>query len=350
MKRRFAMLMAWALTLTLFAGGALAETSYAGRIAPGETVQVTSPFTAAAERVDAEAGDFVHSGDALFQLAADKVCAPCDGTVRGILVQEGDSLEDAALFYPGALYIELQAEYLLRASSDAATGEKENKILHVGETVYLRRSSDSNRRTGTGRITAVADGSFTVEVLSGDLILDDSCYIYRSSAYDYDTRIGKGTVARNAPVAVSASGTVLRLLVQDGQTVRKGELLMETAADAPRNASAQVVAPVDGIVASSSVTVGGALSQDQLAMEIWPQGTLVIVLDADEYDLPKLEIGQRYTAALDCMPSRKYEATVVEIGYAPIQENGKTTYEVRLSFANDDFVRPGMSVTLTGGE
>lgn len=70
----------------------------------------------------------------------------------------------------------------------------------------------------------------------------------------------------------------------------------------------------------------------------------------DEYDLPKFEIGQQYTATLDCLSSRQYEATVTEISFSPSQDTGKTSYAVKLRFDNDDFVRPGMSVTLTRAE
>lgn len=350
MKKRLAFIIAWVLALTLGTGAALAETSYAGQVAPGETVHIQAPFAASVEQVSAETGDFVHAGDALFALTTTKIYAPCDGTVQGVLAQEGDRLEDTALFYEGAVYIEPQMKYLVRASADGSSGDKENKMLHMGENVYLRRNNDSNRRTGTGRITAITGGSFTVEVLSGDLTLDDVCYVYRSDSYDYDTRIGRGTVIRNEPVAVNGSGTVLKLHVQDGQTVRKGDVLMETAAGADSAAAAQMTAPVDGILASSSVTVGGTVSQNQLAMEIWPQGTLIFQLNVDEYDLPKFEIGQQYTATLDCLSSRQYEATVTEISFSPSQDTGKTSYAVKFRFDNDDFVRPGMSVTLTRAE
>ena len=349
MKRRFIAFIGCLLALAMLSGGALAETSYAGKIAAGETVRIQAPFTAAVERVGAETGDYVHSGDILFELATNKVYAPCDGTVQGVLAQEGDRLEDLALFYQGAIYIEPQVKNIIRAAAEIASSEKENKILHIGETVYLRRSSDSDRRTGTGRITELNGNGFTVEVLSGDLILDDSCYIYRSASYDYESRIGRGTVARNEPIAVNGTGTVLKLYAEDGQTVQKGDLLMETA---PANAAAESVicAPVDGILASSSVTLGATLSESQLAMEIWQQGAFIIQLNVDEYELPKFELGQKYTAALDCKPTSKYEATVAEIGYYPVQETGSAQYIVKFSFDNDDFVRPGMSVTLTRAE
>ena len=93
MKKRLAFIIAWVLALTLGTGAALAETSYAGQVAPGETVHIQSPFTASVEQVSAETGDFVHAGDALFALTTTKIYAPCDGTVQGVLAQEGDRLE-----------------------------------------------------------------------------------------------------------------------------------------------------------------------------------------------------------------------------------------------------------------
>lgn len=69
MKKRLAFIIAWVLALTLGTGAALAETSYAGQVAPGETVHIQAPFAASVEQVSAETGDFVHAGDALFALS-----------------------------------------------------------------------------------------------------------------------------------------------------------------------------------------------------------------------------------------------------------------------------------------
>ncbi len=332
--------------LMAFAGTGLAESSYAGTLEISETVSVTAPFAATVEDVLVEPGDSVSAGDALYQLATTGVYAPCDGTVRGILVEEGDRLGDAALFYAGALYIEPAAQFIINTNTDSYAGDNEDKLIHVGETVYLRRSSDSNRRTGEGVITAVSGEEYTVEVREGDVQLDDNCYIYRDSSYEYESRIGRGTIVRNNPVAISGEGIVLEMHVRDGQQVRKGDLLMETVSDLAWDSPAQVAAPVGGVVARVDVSVGSAVSQGQFTVELWPEQSLEAVLAVDEYDLNKFETGQRMRMTLDCDQTRSYEAIVQSISRLPEQNEEQTTYAVRLRFVNDDFVRAGMHVTL----
>lgn len=350
MKKRLALTAACLAGIVAFAGVAAAETTFAGKIAPGETVRIVAPFAATVEQTFPEAGDTVRAGDALLRLSTTKVYAPCDGTVRGVLVEEGDRLDGTALFYQGAMYLEPQAQFVLRSSTESVSVETENKILHVGETVYLRRNGDSDRRTGTGRIVDVSGKGFTVEILTGNLELNDSCYLYRSEAYDYDVRIGKGTVTRNDPVALNGTGVVLKLHAAEGQAVRKGDLLMETVPDLAWESGAELLSPADGIVAASYVTAGGAIGQYQLAMEIWPAGTLEARISVDEYDLARFETGRRYTFTLDCDPQRRYEAVVISVGSLPTEEGDKTCYEVELQFENDDFVRSGMNVTLLAEE
>lgn len=345
MKRWQVILLICFLNFSSFAV-ASAESDFTGKIVAGEVLKITAPYSATVEEIPCEAGEFVHTGDPLFRLSTEKVYAPCDGVVQGILVEEGDRLEGTSLFYKGAIYLEPHRQYILRANTGSAAGEVENKILHVGDTVYLRRNSDSNRRTGIGIITEISGKDFLVEVQSGEVRLEDVCYIYKNPSYDYDDRIGKGTVARNEPVALNGTGVVLKLLVQNGQSVKKGDLLMETAPDSAQGSDSAVVSPVNGILSVSNISIGSMVNQDQAVMEIWSEGSLEASIAVDEYDLADFEIGQRYMFTLDCDSSRRYEATVSEIGYLPIREGDKTSYEVRLSFDNDDFVRVGMSLSL----
>lgn len=346
MKKWLAILLGWMLIFSAI-GGAAAETVYTGQIVAGDVIELTVPFSGTVEKTEKEVGELVRAGDELFQLSTSRVYAPCAGTVQGILAEEGDHLADTSRFYQGALYLEPEAAYLIYATTDGSAGETENKLLHVGETVYLRRNSDSNRRTGTGVVTAVSGKQYTVEVRSGDLELNDTCYIYRDDSYESDQRVGRGTISRNDPIAISGTGVLLKLHVQNGQTVCKGDMLMETVPDLAWGDDSSIAAPADGILAVSNVSVGSAVNQGQLAAVLWPLDGLEACVSVDEYDLPGFEIGQRYVLTLDCDTSRRYEATVSQIDYLPVQGTGKTCYEVRFAFTVDDIIRPGLSVTLS---
>lgn len=346
MKKWLAILLGWMLFFSAI-GGAAAETVYTGQIVAGEKIELTVPFSGTVEKVEKEVGELIRAGDELFRLSTAKVYAPCDGTVQGILAEEGDYLADISRFYQGALYLEPEVAYLIHATTDGSAGETENKLLHVGETVYLRRNSDSNRRTGTGVVTAISGKQYTVEVRSGDLELNDTCYLYRDDSYESDQRVGRGTVSRNDPIAISGNGVLLKLHVQNGQTVRKGDVLMETVPDLAWGDDSRIAAPADGILAVSNVSTGSAVNQGQPAAVLWPLDGLEACVSVDEYDLPGFEIGQRYVLTLDCDPSKRCEATVSQIGYLPVQGTGKICYEVRFAFNADDVIRPGLSVTLS---
>ena len=76
----------------------------------------------------------------------------------------------------------------------------------------------------------VVDGTkYTVLVTSGDFIPGDSVDIYRDEAHTNELRIGRGSVSRQNPTAVTASGAIVRIAVKDGDEVKKGDLLLETA-------------------------------------------------------------------------------------------------------------------------
>lgn len=346
MKKTLAILMGWMLIVAAM-GGAAAETVYTGEIVAGTVIQLTAPFSGTVEKTEKEEGELVRAGEALLRLSTTKVYAPCNGTIQGLLAEEGDHLTDTSRFYDGVLYLEPEAAYLIHATTDGSSSETENKLLHVGETLYLRRNGETNRRTGTGVVTAVSGKQYTVEVLSGDLELNDSCYLYRDDSYESDQRVGRGSVTRNGPIPVSGNGVLLKLHVQNGQTVRKGDLLMETVPDLAWGDDSIIVAPEEGILAALHASTGSTVNQGQSAAELWPLDGLEASALVNQYDLPGFSIGQRCVMTLDCDASRRYEVTVSRISYLPVQESGKTSYEVRFTFTPDEFIRPGLSVTIS---
>ena len=61
---------------------------------------------------------------------------------------------------------------------------------------------------GTGLVSALTDTGYNVEVTGGDFYMGETVGIYRESSYAAESRIGRGTVGRTAPVAVCVTVTV----------------------------------------------------------------------------------------------------------------------------------------------
>jgi multidrug resistance efflux pump len=340
------------LVLSLFITPALAEgdLSLSGQLEPARTDVITAPFSGTVVSAPLSAGDFAAATDALFELTTTKVYAPCDGTVAGLRAQEGDSLSDLALMYQAPLYIEPDSAYVISASTSGAYDDNDNRYIHVGEHVYLTSTNNSSR-TGEGIITSVTGTAYTVEVQSGTIRLAETCRISRDPDSDEaEGRIGSGKTERNNPVPVTADGSVLRVCVSEGDSVRKGDLIMETVPGDLRNKAltgSHVTAGADVVVQSVSASVGDVVQQGQALAVVFPVGTLVALVQVDESDLVNLEIGDDVTIELDGTSGAvTYPGVVETISRTANPEAVGAAYDVTISFENDDFVRQGMSVTV----
>lgn len=127
------------------------------------------------------------------------------------------------------LFIEPTNKYAIAASTEKAYNRSENKFIHVGETVYLKCTSDGSHR-GTGVVTGMAKrpASTTWRSPGGEFYIAETVSIYRRSDYAESSRIGRGTVAAAKVVAIKGSGSILKMHVENGDFVERGELLFET--------------------------------------------------------------------------------------------------------------------------
>ena len=216
------------MALMLAAGAASADTlSLNGTVEAGVTVPVYAPIGGTVDTVSVEQGMRVSAGENLFSYRTEKTYASEDGTVAGVFAKAGDDAEKVTEKYGADLYIEGTTIYSVSASISKAYNAAETTIVHTGETVYLVCRTDA-KRFGTGVITAVDGSNYTVLVTEGNFIVGDSVTLFRDSAYTEKLRIGRGNIARVNPTAVTGTGAVVSVAVKDGDTVKRGDLLMET--------------------------------------------------------------------------------------------------------------------------
>ncbi len=334
-------------------GMALAETdgqavTLSGRVEAGETITVAAPYGGLLGDYTLRAGDIVSEGDALFTIGTTKVYAPTDGTVRGVFARAGDDAAYVEGRYGALLTIEPDVQFVVQSDTSGAY-DSEGRAVHAGETVYLA-SVNSTKRDGTGRITAVSGKAFTVEVTEGTLELDESVTIHRKADHDTESRIGRGKTDRPDPVTVSGQGGVLRVRVEDGETVRRGDVLLETVNGTllgKVDMTDAVAAPASAVVASVPAAPGAQVAADQPLATLYPLDGYRVAADINENDLPLVAAGDTVQLEISGLTDTSaVPGTVTAISGLNHAASGEAVYKVYVALDADKEVREGMSVTV----
>ncbi len=324
------------------------ELTLSGALKPAAEKTVTAPFGGTVLACGLHAGDAVKAGDALFELDTIKVYAPADGIIAAVLVTEGQSL--ASSVYEAPIWLEPASQFIINATIAGANNSTETKYIHAGEKVFVH-ATVSDERKANGLVTSVSGTSYTVEVLDGNLRINESCNISRSDdPDDSKLRIGSGRAVRNDPVAVTGEGSVLKLHVKQGDAVKRGELIMETVRGdiAGKGLTDGIIrAETDCVITGVSVSAGMAVQERQAALTLYERGALEAVVSVDENDLSRIKVGDTVTVELDCASGeRLFEGVVRSIDYTASANDKGVMYDAHVTFENDDFVRMGMSVTV----
>ena len=316
-----------------------------GTIKAGRTLTITAPYTGTVGDFTAAAGDMCTAGDALFPLSVTTVYAETDGTVTGLFAQAGDQAATVIDRFGALGYVERDELFSAACTTTGADSDTENKIVHPGETVYLKSTQNSERR-GEGRVTSVSGSSYTVEVTDeGNLRLNESFKVYRSKGYDSDSCIGSGRTSRIDPVAVTAEGYVLAVHVSDGQRVSRGDALFSIVPDqldGMAGGDAAATMPQDGVLLSVSAVSGTQAAKDSVLATYCPAGEMQLVCPVDEMDLAGIVVGERVKVTLDAYKDVALDGEIVKIA-AAADENGE--YPVTVALEESDAVRIGMSAT-----
>ena len=283
------------LTLALLmALSACAETVYLDGCVVS-TLSTTDSFVygGTVSGVFASEGDRVNAGDLIYTVETTKVYASEAGTVR-LFGEVGDDCTQIAERYGAVVYVEPALQYTLSASTSQAYDLEANRVIHPGESVYLRSNTTSSR-TGTGLVTAVSGTSYTVEITGGSFSTGESVNVFRGETYAAATRIGRGSVNHSDPVAYTSEGILVSFAVEDGATVEKGDLLYETLSGSfskDASISTRVTAGESGVVTGLSVSKGDSVASGDAAFSFYPDSALRIEASVTESDLYLICEGQ----------------------------------------------------------
>ena len=342
-----------AIDCGLIAGAAQADSlSLNGTVEAGVTVPVYAPIGGTVESVAVQAGQKVQAGDTLYTLKTTKVYADADGTVSGIFGQPGDDAETVANTYGAVLYIEGTQMYSVSASTNNAYNSAETKFVHPGEAVWMVVRNNASR-TGKGIITSVSDNSYTIQVTECNFITGDSVDVYRDENLTSTQKIGRGSVSRTTPAAVTATGAIVRIAVENGAAVKKGDLLLETLTgtfDGYVMTGTTVSAAQAGVIGSVSAQAGSTVTKGDAAVTIYPVDRMLVEATVTEDDINRVHEGDPVTIEMETDESKQYTGTVLLISSIAEEGTEEVSYRIVAEFVPDDTVRFGMTAVLTIGE
>lgn len=167
-------------------------------------------------------------------------------------------------------------------------------------------------------------------------------------------------------IKVPISGRLEELLVTEGQSVRKGEILgwmssTERAAllDAARAKGskelshweeiykpAPIISPMDGIIIARKMEPGQTVTTQDVPLVM--SNRLIIKAQVDETDIGKLKVGLPAEISLDAYPEAKIKSEINQIAFEAKTVSNVTTYEVGVVPGRvPPFMRAGMTANVT---
>ena len=356
--RKFSLCLLAAVLAVMTGATALASMSFEGKVIASDTVVISAPFGGLIDNVALRKGDVVHVGDAVATIQTTKVYAPMDGTISGIFAKEGDDTEGINARYGAVMYLEPTNKYVVTASTEKAYNSSATKYVHVGERVYLSCTKDGSH-VGTAVVTSISDVDesgntpYKLEVTSGDFYMGETVGIFRDISYEPATRIGRGTIQQNAAVQVKGSGSVLKLDVEVGDRVERGELLFETVEgvlDGLYAVDNTIISGYDGIVASVDASQGSSVEKGGKLISVYPTDAMQIEVQVSEMDLNDIHEGDRVSIEFewDADGTLSLDGVVSGISYVGAQKAdgtvGDAAYSAYVDFTPVASVRMDMSV------
>jgi membrane fusion protein (multidrug efflux system) len=203
------------------------------------------------------------------------------------------------------------------------------------------------------------------------------------------------TADHEAQVAAKTSGVLIKLFVEEGQSVKAGQVLAQLEQDTARAKLAQadaqmrkanasfnysekaiqkqlipqrdydqtkfdmqnlraayeearlnlqfttIVAPVDGVIAERSVKLGNPIQINQNLFRIVGMDPLQAVLNVPERQLGILKSGQPVVLEADALPGHKFAGNILRI--APVVDSNSGTFRVTCEFHDKSgTLKPGM--------
>ncbi|MBU8917162.1 efflux RND transporter periplasmic adaptor subunit [Bacillus sp. FJAT-29953] len=128
------------------------------------------------------------------------------------------------------------------------------------------------------------------------------------------------------------------VLWSPGEEVKAGEELITYT-----DGSDPVTAPADGMITSFSVAAGDRVTQGQVVAHLTNYKDLQTVVQVDELDITKIQVGQAVNIKVNALPDQTFTGKVSAVANEGTSSNGVSTFDVTIHFDQIDNLKVGMS-------
>jgi len=173
--------------------------------------------------------------------------------------------------------------------------------------------------------TAETYQSYTVE--TGDI----------STVYSFSATL---SVKKSETFTASETSTVRTIYVQSGDTVQKGDQLMQLST------GEMFIASFEGVVNEIRVKAGDWLWPNFSVLQVSDLVNLKVSMDVDEYDVEKLSVGQSCTVEVISL-GVTFETEIAHINRVSQSSGTVAYYSVTCDLTVPETILPGMQATVT---
>lgn len=345
MKKWLALFAAMLLPCTALADEPALVTAN-GVVESAKVTEITAPYTGVLSPFDWNSGETVLKDELLFSMDTIRVYAPVEGTVSAVFAEPGDLADEVNAQYGMLASMEKKNSFTADCSISGAYNDDDNKIIHMGEMVYIEQSSDTEN-VGEGRVILVNGDNYVLEITDGDFDNGDSIKIYRDEKMTSKSCIGTGKAKRGSYVPVYGTGRMIRCAVEEGYKVKKGQLLFEMASqDAdPRLTTPDIAAVHDGALEIACLS-GQQVYKGMVLARIHDLSALNVVAQVDEIDLDLFSVGDNLKITFDRYPDEEFAGMVTEISRIGKPRQNATYYDVTIAVSTGRELLPGMNATV----
>ena len=381
--------------------------SGSGPISSTNKYDLTSNVSGTLTKINFKDGDKVKAGDLIFEiddkdtqlqirqlrnsiaqaqltkdnnlkdLKSSTVTAPIDGEILDLQVKEGDSLSNNGTL----LTITDKSKLKLLVSFNNTYRNK----LSVGQEVMVNAfdTAKEELQKVKGRISSISSPSYKTsdgaEVYNVGVIIDNSSSLTEGMVGNVEINIdgvalksnGSSTLGflKSMTIKAASGGTVNSLNVENGQNVRKGDILAELNNDdleltiqtndlklEDLNSELQtaeeklldykIYAPFDGTFTLNDIEQGNSIKQGDILGSVANYDTMQFSIDVDELDIAKIQVGQSADVTIDALAEttdKPLKGAVTKIAVEGTSSNGVSTYPVTIQIEKNSALKGSMN-------
>ncbi|MGE5485944.1 MAG: efflux RND transporter periplasmic adaptor subunit [Ignavibacteriales bacterium] len=299
------------------------------------------------------------------------VTSKSSGRLTSLKVAQGDQVssgsvigsvaQDANMYFVTALTegyaLQLKAGDAVSIRIDGFDGEIEGRVSSISTSARASGSSVwrdvSVEIPNPGLLRAGSTGIATFHTSDGKAFLGD----------------GKVELPSSESIKSPVSGTVSKILLREGATVRVGDPILvitdpslSTSVKSSRLSVEQslldlerkqddvdaltIRAPADGVVVSIPVDLGNNIEESPVLAVIADTQHAQAVIEVDELDVGKLKIGMPAKVTVDALGGKVFNGSVRTIAAEGAQQSGVAKFDVTVDIDTPDELRTGMTASV----